>query len=139
MALKIHHLLNNKPYAHIHIKHSLTQYIEEDIAMHAGIPAAIDEYFRLRNDTLDFIVPDGDYLIYAGRGVAERGDFDNAILISRAIISEFPEYWKAYDAFGETYIMKGDTISGIQNFKKSVELNPQNTNAKARLKKLEKK
>lgn len=31
------------------------------------------------------------------------------------------------------------TISAIQNFKKSVELNPQNTNAKERLKNLKKK
>lgn len=139
MALKIHQLLNDRPYAQVHIKHSLTQYVEEDIAMHAGIPAAIDEYFRLKDDTLNFIVPDVDYLIYAGRGVAERGDFDNAILIFQAVLSEYPESWKAYDALGETFIMKGDTISGIQNFKKSVELNPQNTDVKARLKKLEEK
>jgi len=138
MVLKIYQLLNNKPYEHIRIKHSLTQYIEEDIAMHAGIPAAIDEYFRLRNDTLNFIVPDGDYLIHAGRMVAERGDFDNAILIFQAVISERPESWKAYDALGETYIMKGDTILAIQSFRKSLELNPQDTNAKERLKKLEK-
>jgi len=139
MVLKIYQLLNNKPYQHIRIKHSLTQYIAEDIAMHAGIPAAIDEYFRLKNDTLDFIVPDEDYLIYAGRGVAERGDFDNAILIFQALLSEFPESWQAYDALGETYIMKGDTKQAIQSFKKSVELNPQNTNAIEMLKKLEKK
>jgi tetratricopeptide (TPR) repeat protein len=107
--------------------------------MHAGIPAAIDEYFLLKNDTLNFIVPDEDYLIHAGLLVAERGDFDNAILIFQAVVSEFPKCWKAYDALGETYIMKGDTISAIQNFKKSIELNSQNTNAKERLKKLEKK
>jgi hypothetical protein len=35
--------------------------------------------------------------------------------------------------------MKRDTVSGIQSFKKSLELNPQNTNAKEMLKKLEKK
>jgi len=136
IALNIHQLFNNKPYSHIHIKHSLSQVIEEEVAMHAGIPAAIDEYFRLKDDTLNFIVPDKEYLFHASRMVAELGDFDNAILILQAALSEFPEYWKAYDALGETYIMKGDTILAIQNFEKSLELNPQNTKAKEMLEKL---
>ena len=136
MVLKIHQLLNNKPYDHILIKNSLTQYLEEDVAMHAGIPAAIDEYFRLKSDTLNFIVPDREYLLNAGRQVAERGDLDNAVLIFRAILSESPESWEAYDALGEAYIQKGDTIQAIQSFKKSVELNPQNTNAIEMLKKM---
>lgn len=139
MVLKIHQLLNNKPYDHILIKNSLAQYLEEDVAMHAGIPAAIDEYFRFKNDTVNFIVPDQNYLVNVGRQVAERGDWDGAILILRAAISEFPEFWKAYDALGDTYIMKGDKIPAIQSFKKSLELNPQNTHALEILKKLEKK
>jgi hypothetical protein len=36
------------------------------------------------------------------------------------------------------FLMKRDTIRAIPNFKKSIELNPQNTNAKERLKKLDK-
>jgi CubicO group peptidase (beta-lactamase class C family) len=139
MVLKIYQLLNNKPYDHILIKHSLAQYLEEDIAMHAGIPAAIDEYFRFKNDTEHFIVPDQNYLINVGRQVAERGDWDNAILIFQTILSEFPQSWQAYDALGDIYIMKEDTASAIQSFKKSLELNPQNTHAIEMLKKMEKK
>jgi tetratricopeptide (TPR) repeat protein len=138
-VLKIRQILNNEPYEDIHIRHSLSQYISEDIAMHAGIPAAISEYLRFKNDTLHFIVPGEAYLIHAGREVAERGDFDNAILIFQAILSEYPESWEAYDALGETYIQLGDTEQAIRSFKKSLELNPQNTNAKERLKELERK
>ncbi|MGB7063019.1 MAG: serine hydrolase [Candidatus Zixiibacteriota bacterium] len=137
MVLKIHQLLNNQPYEHIRIKHRLTQYCEEDIAMHAGIPAALDEYFRFKNDTLNFIVPDEAYLIYAGRGQAERGDLDNAILIFQAVLSESPESWQAYDALGEVYIAKGDKEQAVQSYKKSLELNPRNTNAEQMLRKLE--
>jgi tetratricopeptide (TPR) repeat protein len=137
IVLKIHQLLNNKPYEHIRIKHSLSQYISEDIAMHAGIPAAIDEYFRFKNDTLNWIVPGEEYMIHAGLGVAEQGDFENAILIFKTVISEFPESWQAYDAMGETYIQTGDTEQAIQSFKKSLELNPGNTHAIEILKKLE--
>lgn len=136
MVLKIHQLLNNRPYEHIRIKHSLTQYCEEDIAMHAGIPAAIDEYFRFKNDTLNFTVPDRQYLVNVGRQVAERGDFDNAILIFQAVLSESPESWQAYDALGEVYIAKGDKEQAVQSYKKSLELNPRNTNAEQMLRKL---
>jgi tetratricopeptide (TPR) repeat protein len=139
MVLKIHQLLNNKPYDHILIKHSLSQYISEDVATHAGIPAAIDEYYRFKDDTADFIVPGQDWLIWAGRYVAEEmSDPDNAILLFQAAITSFPDSWKAYDAMGETYIMKGDTIHAIQNLEKSLELNPENTNTAEMLKGLEK-
>jgi CubicO group peptidase (beta-lactamase class C family) len=139
MVLKIHQLLNGKPYDHIRIKYSLAQYVEEDIAMHAGIPAAIDEYFRFINDTDHFVIPDQDYMIQTGRMVAERGDVDNAVLIFQAAISHFPRNWQAYDALGDTFIMKKDIASAIQSFKKSLELNPQNTHAIEVLKKMEKK
>ncbi len=138
MALKIHQLLNSRPYDHILIKNSLSQYISEDVAMHAGIPAAIDEYFRFKDDTARFIVPGQDYMIYHGRRLAELGDLDNAFLILQATLSVFPDSWEAYDALGETYIAKGDTALAVQSFKKSLQLNPQNTRAKEMLKKLEK-
>jgi len=140
MVLKIHQLLNNRPYDHILIKHSLSQYISEDVAMHAGIPAVIDEYLRFKDDTTNFIVPGEDWLIWAGRVVEEEwGALDDAILLFQLTISEYPDSWKAYDAVGKTYIKKGDEVRAIQSFKKSAELNPQNTNAIEMLKKLEHK
>ena len=138
IVLKIHQILNNKPYEHILIKHSLSQYISEDIATHAGIPATIDEYFRFKNDTTNFIVPDQDWLIWAGQYVAQLGDLDNSILLFQAAIVSFPDSWQAYDALGETYIKKEDAQQAIQCFKKSLELNPRNTHAQEMLKKLEK-
>lgn len=138
IVMKIHQVLNDKPYEHIRIKHSLSQYVSEDIAMHAGIPAAIDEYFRLKDDTAHFIVPEPDYLIYHGRNAAEQGDLDNAILILKAAIVSFPDTWQAYDALGEIYVGVGDKAEAIRYFKKSLELNPGNDNAKQMLKKMEK-
>jgi CubicO group peptidase (beta-lactamase class C family) len=140
MVLKIHQLLNNKPYDHILIKHSLSQYISEDVAMHAGIPAAVDEYFRFKDDTAHFTIPGLDWMIWAGRYVAEEmGDPENAILLLQAAITSFPDSWELYDTLGETYLKKGDKEQAIQSFKKSVELNPQNTKAIDMLKKMEKK
>jgi CubicO group peptidase (beta-lactamase class C family) len=138
MVLKIHQLLNHKPYEDILIKYSLSQYISEDVAMHAGIPAAIGEYFRLKNDTRHFVVPGRDYMIGHGLRFAELGDYDNAILIFKAVVSEYPESWEAYNGLGEAYLQKGDRPSSIQSFKRALELNPENAVAREKLKELEK-
>jgi CubicO group peptidase (beta-lactamase class C family) len=138
MVLKIYQLLNNKPYDQVLIKDSLAQYLEEDVASHAGIPAAIDEYFRFKDDTAHFIVPERNYFVAIGRQVAERGDLDGAIAIFRAGLTGFPGFWEAYDALGDTYVMKGDQELAIQSFAKSLELNPRNPHAAEMLKKLRK-
>jgi CubicO group peptidase (beta-lactamase class C family) len=130
MVLKIHQLLNNKPYDHILIKHSLTQYIEEDVGTHAGVSAAIDEYRRFKNDTVHFIVPGKEYFINISSNVAEAGNLDGAVEILRAAITEFPGYWEAYDALGETQLLRGDTTAAIQCYRKSLDLNPENETAK---------
>jgi tetratricopeptide (TPR) repeat protein len=139
MVLKIHQLLNHKPYDHILIKNSLTQYIEEDVAMHAGLSAAFDEYHRFKDDTLHFIVPGKEYFINISHQLAEEGNLDWAIAILQGAITEFPGYWEAYDALGDTYILNEENGPAIQSFKKSLELNPQNDHALEMLKKLESK
>jgi CubicO group peptidase (beta-lactamase class C family) len=137
MALRIHQLLNSKPYEHIHIKRDLLQYIEEEVGMHAGVEPACAEYIRLKDDTRDFIVPgEGDFLRIA-RQVAERGDSDNAILILDCVLSAFPDSWKAYDGLAEIYATKGEKALAIDNCKKSLALNPENSHAIAMLKELE--
>jgi CubicO group peptidase (beta-lactamase class C family) len=139
MVMKIYRLLDRKPYDHIRFKHDLAQYISEDIAMHAGVPAAVGEYIRLVDDTERFVVPGQDYAIYHGRQFAEMGDLDSAILILQTAVSRFPQSWEAYDALGDAYRLKKDIAAAIQSFKKSLELNPQNTHAIEVLKELEKK
>ncbi|HUV64435.1 MAG TPA: serine hydrolase [Sedimentisphaerales bacterium] len=129
MVLRIYQLLNNKPYEHIRIKHRLMQYIEDDIATHAGIPAALDEYQRLKDDTTNFIVPGKRYMCWISRRVAELGDYDNAILTLQTLVSEFPEFWKGYDALAEIHLLRGDTAVAIQYCRKSLDLIPQNDKA----------
>ena len=138
MALRIYQVLNDRPFEHIRIKHSLAQYIEEEVALHAGIPAAIDEYLRLKSDTVTFVLPSARRLVSDARQIVELGDLESAIRILQVALSDFPDSWEVHDALGDMYIMKGDNTSAIQSFRKSLQLNPQNTRAKEMLKKLEK-
>jgi cytochrome c-type biogenesis protein CcmH/NrfG len=51
-------------------------------------------------------------------------------------VKEHPQSSNVYDSLGEAYMMGGQKESAIQNYEKSLELNPKNDNAKERLKKL---
>ena len=49
----------------------------------------------------------------------------------------YPEGFNTYDSLAEAYAVKGDRELAIKNYRRSLELNPQNTNAVAKLKELE--
>lgn len=52
-----------------------------------------------------------------------------AIEIFKLIVSEFPNSSNAYDNLGEGYLKHGDTALSLSNYRKSLELNPDNFNA----------
>jgi tetratricopeptide (TPR) repeat protein len=67
-----------------------------------------------------------------------RGDkTDEAIEIFRLNVSEHPQSWNVYDSLGEAYMKKGQKEPAIENYRKSLELNPNNANGQDMLKKLE--
>ena len=59
-----------------------------------------------------------------------------AIEIFKLNVGTYPQSANAYDSLGEAYLINGDTESAIANYKKSLELDPRNTNATEVLKKL---
>ncbi len=64
---------------------------------------------------------------------------DEALAIFNVMAEMFPESDTAFDSLGEVYMRKGNTEMAVASFKKSLELNPDNRNASAKLKTLEKK
>jgi tetratricopeptide (TPR) repeat protein len=66
-----------------------------------------------------------------------RGDkIEEAIAIFKLNVSEHPQAWNVYDSLGEAYMKKGEKELAIENYRKSLELNLNNENGKAMLKKL---
>lgn len=63
----------------------------------------------------------------------------DAIEVLKLNVDAFPKSSNAYDSLGEAYMISGDKELAIQNYKKSVELNPNNTNGIETLKKLQAK
>jgi CubicO group peptidase (beta-lactamase class C family) len=56
-----------------------------------------------------------------------------AIEIFKLNVEMFPQSSNAYDSLGEGYMIHGDREPSIANYKKSLELDPNNTNATSRL------
>jgi tetratricopeptide (TPR) repeat protein len=48
----------------------------------------------------------------------------------------YPASWNVYDCLADGYLANGDKELAIANYKKSLEMNPKNTNAAEALKKL---
>jgi tetratricopeptide (TPR) repeat protein len=64
---------------------------------------------------------------------------DAAIRTFEFIVSENPASANAYDSMGEAYMTTGDPKKATAAYKKSLELDPKNDNAKQKLEELEKK
>ncbi|GGG35185.1 hypothetical protein GCM10011414_00740 [Croceivirga lutea] len=53
----------------------------------------------------------------------------DALKIFELNIELYPKSWNTYDSYGECLVRMGDIENGIKNYKKSLELNPENQNA----------
>ena len=71
-----------------------------------------------------------------GYEMIKRGFYKKAIDLFTLEVFSFPKSYDAYDSLGEAYMNDGQTKEAIKNYQKSLELNPENTNAVEKLKKL---
>lgn len=90
-----------------------------------------DEYIR-SNPSLE------TSLTILGYKHLRKEEYNSAIPIFKLIVEIFPQSFNAYDSLGEAYMLNGDRELAILYYEKSLELNPDNTNAVKMLKRLEK-
>ena len=64
---------------------------------------------------------------------------DEAIALFSLNVLEYPDSWNAFDSLAEAQLKKGNREDAIKNYKRSLELNPENANGQAVLKELEEK
>jgi dienelactone hydrolase len=102
-----------------------------------GAEAAIKQYYELKknqSDVYDFSEPELNTLGYVLLG---EGRFKEAIEIFKLNVAVYPEAFNTYDSLAEAYLANNERELAIKNYRKSLELNPQNTNATAVLKRIE--
>lgn len=103
-----------------------------------GAEAALAHYDELREryygrGAYDFGEPGLNQLGY--EAIAAE-DLAGAILVFRRNVEEFPGSANVYDSLGEAHMLRGDTALAIENYERSLEINPRNRNASAKLQQL---
>jgi tetratricopeptide (TPR) repeat protein len=102
-----------------------------------GIPAAekkLKELLKKRPDGPVF--DEGDFNVL-GYKFAGENRLELALYVFEKNTRLYPDSWNAWDSLGETAAKAGRKEQAIANYRKSLELNPGNRNAKAVLKQLE--
>ncbi|HNX97466.1 MAG TPA: tetratricopeptide repeat protein [Candidatus Aminicenantes bacterium] len=107
-----------------------------------GIEAAIAQYHKFKADPYH-LIPKIDIgwgeIDALGYSLLSEGRFAEAIAVFRLNVAENPTQWAVYDSLAEAYLKNGEVDLAVENYHKSLELNPQNVNGREVLKRLEKK
>lgn len=134
MSQKIAGILFGKPY-----KAPMRDIAETlfNTVVEKDVQTAIKQYRELKatqKDAYDFSEPQ---LNGVGYQLLQMKRVKDAIEIFKLNVEMFPQGFNTYDSLGEAYMVNSDKQLAIQNYKKSLELNPKNTAAVEKLKRLE--
>ncbi len=128
-------IIYNQPYDLP--KMSIIPVLSKTIA-EKGIEAGIAQYRDLKVKqaaVYDFAEPELNRLGYQ---LLQSGKAREAIEVFRLNVEAYPQSFNTYDSLAEAYMAINERELARQNYKKSLELNPNNTSAVEALKRLEK-
>ena len=94
--------------------------VEERIALYHKLKEENSGLYDFGNET--------ELTLY-GYSFLWENNLTEAIAIFKLIISEFPDSANAYDSLGEAYLQAKDSIQALQNYEKSLLMNPDNFHA----------
>jgi len=109
----------------------LTEVLESD-----GIEAAVARYRQLKSQEPENWSFAENELNMLGYQLLARERFEDAITILELNTEAYPEGFNTYDSLAEAYMLAGQTEAAIVNYERSLELNPDNTNASSMLARL---
>lgn len=95
----------------------------------SGMNAAINRFLSLRSDASANVYFDEDEFNSLGYRLLSAGRIQEGISVFKMNTILFPESANVFDSLGEGYLLKGDKSRAIENYRKSLELNPDNEHA----------
>jgi CubicO group peptidase (beta-lactamase class C family) len=100
------------------------------------VAEALSRYRQILKDTpLNPSVNPGR-LIGEGNNLVQEGKLAEGIALLKVAVELYPKSTDAYDVLADAYETNGQKDLAIEMYKKSLEVNPQNANAREKLKKL---
>ena len=128
-------LLNNTGDVNLLPKRSAAELIY-NIFTTKGITAVTDEMESIKNRKLDRFDIDAGELNDVGYLLLNENKINEAIAVFTIQTQEFPENANAFDSLAEALMKAGNKSEAIRNYKKSLEIDPENENARKMIEKL---
>jgi CubicO group peptidase (beta-lactamase class C family) len=119
-------------------KRSVVHELGETV-VNRGVDAAVAQYRELKRNNPNGYNFDERALNQLGYMLLQKGRNADAIAIFNLNIEEYPKSGNVYDSLAEAYAKDGQKQKAIDNYRKSLELDPKNQNAADKLKDLEQK
>jgi tetratricopeptide (TPR) repeat protein len=119
------------------IDSSAAYQIEQEINK-SGIEEGLKKYQAIKSDPKNKFYFDEKELNSLGYRLMKNGKIKEAIEIFKLNTELYTKSSNVYDSLGEAYLNADNRELAIQNFKKSLELNPENENARKKLEQLNK-
>lgn len=102
-----------------------------------GLPAGLTQFKELQKSDV-YAVKENE-MNSAGYQLLQSGKVPEAIEVFKLNVEAFPKSGNVYDSLGEAYLKNGDKKLAVQNYKKSLELDPTNEQGKKILEEISKK
>ena len=100
------------------------------------ISEAIEAYRKIFKETPRNVSVSENRINVLGLRLLEQKKVQEAIALLKLNVEFYPNAWNVYDSLADAYVANGEKDLAITNYKKSLELNPQNENGREKLKKL---
>jgi tetratricopeptide (TPR) repeat protein len=117
-----------------YLKSSAAEVIKMTIQT-AGIDAAWKKFKEIRANSEGYFLSEEEMNMLGYEFLGEK-KFKEAIAVFKMNVEAFPESWNAFDSLGEAYAAAGEKDLAIENYEKSVKLNPASPSGNEALKKL---
>ena len=131
IALGLMSILYDQPYDAP--KRSIAETLMKTV-LQKDVAAAVKQYRELKAGSTAGEYDFGEMeLNTLGYRLLQTKKVAEAIEIFKLNVEVYPQSSNVYDSLGESYKVHGDKDLAITNYKKSLELNPKNTNATAKL------
>jgi len=108
-----------------------------ELLRNRGVQTAINYYYSATQENSDIPLLTEWQINSPGYEFLFKKQIDDAIVLFKLNVEVFPRSSNVYDSLGEGYMENGQFNLATTNYKKSLELNPNNSNAVEKLKAIE--
>jgi tetratricopeptide (TPR) repeat protein len=108
----------------------------QKIVQQKGVDSAITYYKIMKKKYPQGLIAEG-LLNKLGYDLLSKGNAKSAIKLFLLNVEMYPNSFNTYDSLAEAYMKNGNKQEAIKNYKHSLQLNPENKNARNMLQNIE--